>query len=552
MVIGAGLTRSNLSGQRKVMLFVLNLLWLAAGIALVFPPRIPGSIETPVLITPGIQPTDRVPNSVSTWAFGSVNWNKAQTVSDLSTIKRNLIPPRELVVLGAGLSPQVWQQHPDLEVRFLPSELSDGIQRGNWNQTVTLGNDLRVKGQAKGGDRISLLDPFGTVVETGLLDEDGAFALSATPVSVGLLIYSLRLEKQGETLALEPVPVQVSEPQPIRVSLVAGAPNFETKFLKNWAHEAGIAMLVESQLSTDRTRTEWINSDNKFDTTASDLWIMDVGRWRSLSLEDRDVYLSQVATQGKGLLFYGSGLEQALPVLANFVLSPTDVDRDYTSEGNLITLSQRLTATETAIRQSLVPESDFESDAFYQNHQRGRIGVVSLTNSHQLFTFGLKESYVSFWSAVVSNMLPPEQNTHFLINTGVKNFVGQRNMICFDTPADSLTLYANGQSNTLPLQLMAFRNDQKCLFHWPNNHGWVKLKVGEQNFASYVFDQSQWQIETQGIRTKGTLSVARDSSLSGTNRLGTKPSNRWIWFALFLLLGTVLWWEQKTRQAKPV
>src|SRR5690606_3191531 len=70
----------------------------------------------------------------------------------------------------------------------------------------------------------------------------GAFRLQAGAGSAGLATWRLRLRDADKAVAEDAVlPLDVAAGAPLRVLLLAGAPNAELKYLRRWASDAGLS-----------------------------------------------------------------------------------------------------------------------------------------------------------------------------------------------------------------------------------------------------------------------------------------------------------------------
>eukprot|EP01041_Mallomonas_annulata_P023776 gene23776-44356_t len=92
------------------------------------------------------------------------------------------------------------------------------------------------------GGTAELLDPARERVDSRALGDAGQFTLGGTTRAPGLVAFTLRLRgRDKEIVSDTPVPLRTLEERPLRALLI-GAPSPETKYLRRWAEDSGIAL----------------------------------------------------------------------------------------------------------------------------------------------------------------------------------------------------------------------------------------------------------------------------------------------------------------------
>lgn len=489
--------------------------------------------------------------------------NNAGEVRNDSTIT-------QLRILGNGLYENQLQQLNNLPVIFQSKEFKQGITSISWNEKLKAGEKFIIQGNYKNSSaqKIKLvLKGLSTTLDSTNVEANGnnQFQLNTIPKSEGRAVYSLLVIGGKDTLEKENLPLQVDAIKPLKVLMLTAAPDFETRFLKNWLSENGYAVAVRSAISKDKFNKEFINADqfpldhlsaavlNKFDVLIGDLSVL-----KSLNNTEPKALKTEVTEKGLGLIIKAdSTLKSGLWLQNNFPL-----DRLAGKDSLPATLIIQGKSAKTA---ALNPNPVYIN---YQNNTqplvsnqrghilassalsgRGKLVFTPLNNTFNWVLAGDKSDYTELWS--------------LLINEAVRKKTATENWDVLTSVPSVLSPVKLKLQSAMPMHstqtgqsALAFRQNAMLPFehvvdYWPQNKGWQSIKQngGSQNWW-YAYGNDDWkslqilkkQMDTRNYITKHTIVSNVTKQIHQKLRIAVPK----IYFYVLLLLAcTFLWVEAK-------
>jgi hypothetical protein len=130
------------------------------------------------------------------------------------------------------------------------------VTRLAWPSSVSLGEPVTVAGTIGPGRRVKLAGPGGPSDSTSA-GPDGRFRMADLPRNAGRYLYVL----EADGAAPETLGVHVTPPVPPRVLVIAGAPSFEARALREWLARGGGVVAVRTAVSRERWHTQFINRE---------------------------------------------------------------------------------------------------------------------------------------------------------------------------------------------------------------------------------------------------------------------------------------------------
>ncbi|UYZ62020.1 hypothetical protein [Hymenobacter weizhouensis] len=568
---------------------------LAAGLAavgglwlLAFPPArtAPAPVATDaILLTPGYQPDTlrhllaRLGAGTPLWRYGAEPGTAAPDTPTLSNLPvlRHLLPQlRRLHVLGQGL--------PAADVPLLPAAQlvvhqprpRVGFRSAAWARQPELGQSWAVEGffeqpparnepvwislHAAGAARDSVRLPAG----------QGAFRVRYTPKTVGRAVYTLVARQAGQRVAAEPVPLDVQAARPLRVLLLAVAPSFEVRFLKNHlaAHQHQVA--VRTGLSRGLTQTEFLNLPSR----------PALGRLTPALLRSFDVVLTDPGTLAGLSAAEAAGVHQAVRRGSLGLLLLTEATAPLPAQlpgraafrvqgrsGAAATVAHRLTWPDAPARlTALAPATLAPGPALRpvildaDQHpvaatQRVGLGQVLLTTATETYTWllqGAPTAYDTYWSRLLTAVAPPPATTGLQL-TPLNNWPRPHAPLLLQTtnaPRTPLALSPPvGASVRLALRQDEAVPEWATATFWPAVSGWHEVRLGTSSQWFYVFGEADWRGPEQQARSaaaRGWQSVAPPSTPTAAV---VPPARtywpRWVGFLVFLAAAGLLWLEEK-------
>ena len=163
-----------------------------------------------------------------------------------------------LHLVGQGLDAAELRQIGDRSLVLHPLPLPDGIRDAYWTSTVTLGEPIEVRVEARSARtrQLVLAAESGPVDSVPLPPGTATWVtLRHTPRAAGSARYILRLGEEADTFS-----VIVGAPHPPATMLLASAPDRDWSDLRDWLTRQGGAVVLRTTVSRDRSRLERVNA----------------------------------------------------------------------------------------------------------------------------------------------------------------------------------------------------------------------------------------------------------------------------------------------------
>lgn len=480
---------------------------------------------------------------------------------DLATALRRHPDARALVVVGHGLESRDRDAVQGRALAFVPAEPPAGFSEILAPDAVGAGARFVVRGRVARIEaaRVSLMDPAGRLVSTAQADDAGRFRLDATARDAGATLFDVVVQNaDAREIERVQVPVIVEPAAPVRVLLIAGAPNPDMRALRRWAEDAGLTL---------RWRTTFgggagVGDAPAFDASSlaqQDLVLLDTRAWDGLGAGARASLLTAVRG-GLGVLIHApqppsAALRSWLRSAGLTIESGRAVDwqpevgaedlarlRAWMGPGSDDAPFDPLLAGEAAPTLAYLPLSggapargDAPADMMrWQAVGQGRVGVVSLADSWQLPLAGRTDLHAGLWSgwagtlARAGDVRPPR------FDHGMR--VGTRSTVC-DLGADA-RIHAPDGTARVPVPDPAANG---CAGIWPTVAGWHRL---EQDSGSWPF-LVRGEDAATGLRVAAlqaaTRALVRASDAAPDTMTATRPGRAWPWLLAWLFVTAALW-----------
>lgn len=490
-------------------------------------------------------------------------------VSESRSLAQPQVAQLKRLVLDTGLERDALRDLPPVRLDVARTAQPAPTERSaHWPRQLHLGEPLQIAVTGIEPDtRVSLEDPFGTVVDSANSTDGGRVQLRGTPKLAGRWLYRLRIHSaDGE--ARQPVPVTVHGAERPTVLLWLARADFESAALSRWLRQSGVRSQVITHLAPDVVRRQSYNGvddvpDNPLDPAGPfDLLILDSHLWPQLSQVQR-TQLGEIAAE-KSLLWltdtdspagfldyartHGMALQAGTPVetesplpqppqeIPLLLLTGYQPNRPLASD---VTLDSR---TGTAY--------------WARNSRSQSVGYVLFGRSHRWITSGHAAEFARLWKTLLDHQLAHRGGRAPLSLQNPLPRAGRRMTLCGPELDGSVRLspLENRSGDRVSLAGVPASNnaDGNCYSYWPQRAGWYGLakKGNEDDRAFYIFAEQDWPL-WQGHR------ASADSRQMATARLGPPPVSGDIrtplprpWIALALLLLLSLTWLLERRTLK--
>ncbi len=500
---------------------------------------------------------------------------EAEAVPDLATALRRHPQARRLHVVGAGLEARDREAARGRALVFDAAPPPAGLVDLEWPAQIAAGNDFAVHGRLAGlsGAAVELLDPAGQRLQRAVPGDDGRFALQGAARAAGRATFSLRVvDASGATRETMPLPLRITAPAPPRLLVLAGAPGPELKYLRRWASDAGIAL--HTRIGTG---AGLVLGDAPLRIDADTL-----RRFDALLLDERSLQslgdgemraLSDAVREGLGVLLRMTGplspadrarlrgwgfgvdagaasettrLREGDATLAA-LRGPGSADAPLSADEPvpaLPSLTRRALRIEAADAVPLLHDAQERPLAYWRAHGRGRIALVTLTDSFKLVLAGRGERHAGIWSEAIATVARGDGASAPPMPWPL--WEGERATLC-DLADDAGIVAPDGAR--IALHPDPAGGARRCAAFWPAQPGWHLLRQGEAETPFAVLPAqagAAWQAQR---RREATLALAAQAPADVPVQAG--PPRRgpsWPWFLAWLLASASLWAFERRRR----
>jgi hypothetical protein len=496
--------------------------------------------------------------------------NKVQYIHNIAYFLTSKPDYQTLHIFGYGLESDELKSLKNKNLIFHPTALKNGVSSISWPEKIRSGEQLLVQGKYNNTSRPEvklILQGLGTNLDSVTIRKDtwNNFELKCIPKHLDKAVYSLIALADKDTLSREKLPVIVKERESMRILILASAPDFENKFLKNWLAQQGYSLSVRTSISTAKYNTEFLNSRkndlNRINTTLLndfDILIGDMSELSRLSKLENQAVQNQV-NQGMGLIIKADASEsgngfyrKAFPIRENKQAIPKTIKLTWEGHSALKAILQGSSSIEILAQagtQSLVKNERGNILTNSKLFGQGKILMTVITDSYTWMLGNQEEDYSSLWSYILQKAARKKENTeslavHFLpvINkdTGIEIQTETGNISRFQIKGKRIALKQHS--------LMSF---QETGSFWAAESGWQSFQF--ENTDSnwfYVFDEKAWTVVKASEKLKNTQNFIEQSAekiTTGNEAVQVyEDTIHPIWFyILFILCCTYLWLEVK-------
>lgn len=477
----------------------------------------------------------------------------ATRVPDLATALRRHPGTTRLRVLGAGLMPRDLDAARGRGLQFDAAPPVPGV-RALWPpRSVQAGRRFTVAGRIGGspGARVELLDPAGVVAARVAPSDTGDFRLRATARAAGPTAWHLRVrDRQGALLDETPMPLDVVPATPLRVLVLAGAPNPELKYLRRWARDAGLALDSRIALGAGMRIGDPAARLDPATLAAHDLVVLDARSWASLGAQRAP--LLQAVRGGLGLLLQvpeatapAERAELARLGFASTVARAQEVAPGGSADDVNGTIAPRLTRGPLRVTGTsaapILPDAAGEPLAWWRASGLGRIGIAGFDDSYRLALAGDTAAHGDLWATLFSTLARPQAAAPDAID--VDAWRGERVVLC---GLSREAVVASPDGTRVALQVDPATGARACAGFWPRMPGWHVLRTDDATRLFYVRDPAAahglWDASLREA-TAGLATAAPTQGGAGP----AVPGPRWPWYLAWLALAAAGWWFERSR-----
>ncbi|MDR7230360.1 hypothetical protein J2X45_001441 [Caulobacter sp. BE264] len=516
------------------------LLWLT-----LFPPQVLTAPGRLVVLTQGA--TARLPASgdVVVALPEAARAAGAIRVPDLATALRLYPEPGRLRIEGHGLSPR--DRIPlDRPASFAPPAPPKGIIALALPAPVAPGARFTVGGEigALKAGVVELLDPAGAVVDKAEVKTGARFSLSGATRAAGPVLFDLRLrDAAGRQVEHVEIPVEARAPVSPRVLVLAGAPSAETKYLRRWAQDAGIALNLEVSLGGGVQLGDAPVALTRATLDAVDLLVIDDRRWETLDRQDRAA-IDGAVRGGLGLVLRPSGpLSDAVRrdwAGLGLPTAETDGLHAVRLNGPNSDVNRHDILPTTSRGVPLAVTKDGQPLAAWRARGQGRVALWTLADSYALVLTGRADRHGELWSELFSAVARPGEAAGVHVEGLAR--AGQRVALCGAKAALSV-IEPNGATRRPLVDPRAAPG--ACAGYWPASPGWRTIVEGDRRSALFVQPADAAPSLAQADARAATLALVETAASGPAREARRAPGSPWPWAAALLAVLGALWWLER-------
>ncbi len=506
-----------------------------------------------VVVTPGAGPAQvrRLADSAGVSVV-----RVPEDVPDAAALARTRTDVRTAIVAGWGLPDPA--ELGAIAIVPRPAEPPPGFVYVAGPSVVTLGEPLVLEGAVSGAARgavVTLTGAGGTRDSTGV-DTAGRFRVRDLPRAAGRQEYELRVAlPQPGRAAVETLGVVVTPPVPPRALLLAAAPSFEHRALRDWLAARGGAVAVRSAVSRDRWHVELVNrgAGRVVPLTASvladfDVLVTDARALAALAPAERRAVRQLVSDSGLGVILTGGDSADAF--FRPFATRPTGDLGERLVRPALEGLAPARTAVPAEAAALLdrfavaTVLRDGAGVALVQVAPRGA-GVVAaslVAETARWIRAGERDTYAAFWSRLLERVARERPAWRAADGPHVVDepvpLTGP-----VGPPAAVRITAPSGAADTVFVAPDPLAPERARGTYWPREPGWHA--IGDSGLAFRVAPAGAWRARDAAQRVAATARAAALAAgppdPAGRSRDERRPLPLAWAFVLFVVATGYLW-----------
>lgn len=483
---------------------------------------------------------------------------------------------QDLHIVGDGLRSEDLESIKQQSTYFYLNEAPEGFVQFHYTRSLKVGQDFELAGQyhlpSDQSVKLYLQSPQGKkeltdCLKSGLCDFQAAFEVK----EAGRFLFQIIAEDANSSeIAKASFPVIIEPSMELKVLIINHAPNFETKYLKNWLADEGYPIAVRSAISREKYRTEFWNIQNLNLSRISqnllqqfDLLIVQPAALENLSTtEQRNIRLA--IEQGLGLCLMSPTapkdwkFSNTMKRFLDFPIKTGASNYTFNATNNSIELNKPPVAIEDQLGVSALLRSESgQIVAAYQLKDAGKIALHLVPETYQLILGSQTKVYQRIWTDVLKKIarqasypvqwqVKNELLTQFNFPLSIQlSYQGDLPTGQFFYPPDSLMIPFGFQQNP-------FNPSEWKATIWPNNTGWHQLSLQEvlaPQYWFYVPEAADWQslrIHQQLVENKQwALEHPVKAQNLANDLMSSQAIPLYYFYILFLVAAGALWLEEK-------
>jgi hypothetical protein len=387
-----------------------------------------------------------------------------------------------------------------------------------------------------------LLTGLGGVMDSVIAGGD--FTLGTVPAQTGKAVYQLVAISGADTLEREDIPVQVEMGKPLKILILAAAPDFENTFLVNWLASDGQQVANRTAVSRNHYQSSYANMlPRSLDVLTPalldgfDVVVADASALPAAGSPGLAVLRRQVEDKGLGLIIRvdsagpaGVGIGGAGQV--QITRTVDSLAPPYLRERAGLRILARDSSMRAAVGGSL--------------YGSGKVVFTTLNSTYVRMMTGQRQAYAGYWSALLRQVARAGEPVEEWRLAPALPRVGEPVSAVVETGAAAPQGLIGEEGVYLAQEEMLpfyWRGT-----YWPSAAGWQLLHTLQGDTTwSYVWPRAAWMALYREQRLRETLAYRGKEGSAGNGAVTREAVILPIYWAyiLFLLSVFFLWVERK-------
>jgi len=474
---------------------------------------------------------------------------------------------KQAVVFGHGFVENELQQLQPYTFDFKPSISTKGITAVQWKEVLNKGELLSIQGMVRNNAKSKMrlyLQAFGNNVDSATIQafSNQSFGLSTLPKQTGRIVYSLLLMHNQDTIEYNPVPFQVIAPQALQILMLASAPNFEQKFLKNWCIQQQYTVTTQTLISKNKYVNTFSNTSNKSMNKINgnllndiDVLLLDASIYNSLSKFEQQIIYKYIVEKEMGCILLSDTTINSKTALSGYFsiqnnnTIPKPIHLLFAQKKALVTPSYSLyTLKENETQLSLVKDSIQQVYAAVQLVGKGKFINTTISETYPWMLQGNNEIYHQYWSHLFNAVLPSQVSQQFYILPFIHL---QQQPVNFQiNTANENPIITINNNQVAALQIPYQQNSYQAIY-WPNKVGWQTLRINnDSTLYWYTYSKNAFKQVQATQKIQVTQAFCNDTQLQQTSSSTKSVTVQkiippYFFVILFFVTASFLWWERK-------
>lgn len=443
-------------------------------------------------------------------------------------------------VVGDGLP----EYYLPMGARYIKGELPTGIIQLKLPERIISNRKYSILGLWNGAAASLVLKGPGGKEDSIRLNRDQSFELKFQTRQPGRFEYTINIRSEDRVWE-EKLPIEVHEPEPLRILIWQQYPSAETRFLKNFLIEQNHQVIVRTQISKSNYRLEYGNQQpipvNRI--THDLLKQFDVLILANESTPTTSEFrtMERAVQDGLGVLWLPAEAEISKPPFG-LVFTQAETDTVHIKMEGSVSVFQAWPVQS----QEVIPiiSNANRVVAGYINKRAGKIGYNLLPETYPLRAKAESEIYGALWTRIIESIARVSmRSTVIRLDSKFPIYTNEPVRLSVISMLDGPKIWHD--SLQVPLRESLAIDQYWNGTAWPVKTGWhqVQSPADSVTLNFYSFDRDSWQAlrATNLQRSTGMMLTGNTETVSDAESATYRKINP-VWFFMTFLLATGFLW----------